>query len=169
MKDELRIAGILPSELPGMAAADRPDMERLAARLSSLPSEELDRAVHREHRHQFGSIDCLDCANCCRTTPALLLQEDMERIAGRLGITVSEFLHRYVEMDEDGDFVTKGTPCPFLLEDNACSIYEFRPASCRDFPLTLRPDQASILEISLENRAVCPAVYRIFEQLGELY
>jgi hypothetical protein len=36
----------------------------------------------------------------------------------------SEFIDTYLRLDEDGDYVVKSTPCPFLGADNFCSIYE---------------------------------------------
>jgi Fe-S-cluster containining protein len=164
----VKIAGIDPDKLGAMAAAGHAEFKQCADRLEKAGPADLDNRIHEEHRRLFSSIDCLDCANCCKTTPALLLQEDMERIAGFLGISTSEFIKNYVEMDEDGDFVTNSTPCPFLGEGNYCRIYEVRPASCREFPLTLRPGQAAIMQINLANTAVCPAVYRIFEKLAAL-
>ncbi|MEZ5067203.1 MAG: YkgJ family cysteine cluster protein [Bacteroidia bacterium] len=34
--------------------------------------------------------------------------------------------------------VLKKSPCPFLLDDNHCSIYSIRPQACREYPHTIR-------------------------------
>ena len=39
-------------------------------------------------------------------------------------------------LDEEGDFVVRSTPCPFLGSDNLCSIYDVRPSDCARFPYT---------------------------------
>ncbi len=48
----------------------------------------------------------------------------------------SEFIQTYLVVDEDGDFVVNTKPCPFLGDDNFCSIYEQRPSDCQRFPYT---------------------------------
>jgi Fe-S-cluster containining protein len=74
-------------------------------------------------------------------------------------------IKEYLQEDEDGDMVLQSLPCVFLLEDNRCSIYEFRPKACREFPHTDMKNQKRIFDITLRNSAVCPAVYEILERL----
>ena len=47
-----------------------------------------------------------------------------------------ELIEQYLRLDEDGDYVVKTTPCPFLGSDNYCSIYDVRPSDCERFPYT---------------------------------
>ena len=73
---------------------------------------------------------------------------------------------RYVgdsaEPFEDGDLVLQTAPCPFLeLADHRCSIYEDRPAACREYPHTDRKHMAAILPLTERNAHVCPAVAEI--------
>lgn len=49
----------------------------------------------------------------------------------------------YLRVDEDNDKVFKSMPCPFLGEDNLCSIYDIRPKACREFPHTDRKKNLS--------------------------
>ena len=58
-------------------------------------------------------------------------------------------------------------PCTFLSEDNSCSIYDFRPKACREFPHTDRRRQTQLLKITHKNLEVCPAVFEIVEKLKE--
>jgi len=150
-----------------MAAKVRPSNQQLVARLRRRPKAELDFTIHDLHVQEFKKIDCLDCANCCKSTPALLVQKDINRISSHLGMSAGQFMTKFVEMDEDGDFVFNASPCPLLGEDNYCSVYDVRPASCADYPHTTRNRQIRILDLSLENTAVCPAVFRIFEKLND--
>lgn len=161
-----RIAGLDPGELKRLAASRCDEFHRLAQSLKKNKPPQLDAAIRREHDRQFASIDCLDCANCCKSAPALLRQSDMDRLARRLGLTTGKFIDRYVLMDEDGDFVLNAVPCPFLLPDNRCSVYDDRPESCADYPHTARKRQAGLMDIHLENAAICPAVFRILETIG---
>jgi Fe-S-cluster containining protein len=89
----------------------------------------------------------------------------MDRIAKHLNISTSDFLMNYLEMDEEGDFVYKQQPCPFLLKDNKCKIYDVRPEACADFPHTNRNDMNEILDLTLTNSTVCPAVSRMIKNM----
>jgi Fe-S-cluster containining protein len=68
-------------------------------------------------------------------------------------------------MDEEGDFVLKKAPCPFLNADNYCSIYNSRPTACREYPHTNRKKMRQILDLTFRNTLVCPAVLKITEEL----
>ena len=66
-----------------------------------------------------------------------------------------------LEMDEEGDFVHHGAPCPFLKGDNKCSVYEARPEACRGYPHTGDKQFRSIMDVTLVNTLYCPAVFEI--------
>ena len=77
----------------------------------------------------------------------------------------TEFITTYLTMDTEGDYVSKTKPCPFLGEDNFCTIYEERPSDCHRFPYT---DEDVLLKrplITLKNSTFCPAVYFVLEKL----
>ena len=76
-------------------------------------------------------------------------------------VNVAEFEKTYLKKDEEDDWVLKSAPCAFLGEDNFCSIYDFRPMACRDFPHTDRKKMSQILDLTLENTTICPAVAEI--------
>ena len=79
------------------------------------------------HEEAFRSIDCLTCANCCKNYSPRFKMPDIKRISRRLKMKESAFIAAYLTMDEDGDYVVTSHPCPFLGDDNYCSIYEDRP------------------------------------------
>jgi hypothetical protein len=133
--------------------------------LKKLPSFEVDELIHTQHEIVFSEINCLDCANCCKTTPALLSQNDINRIAKHLKISNKEFISQYTKTDDDGDTVFKQTPCIFLQQDNTCKIYDIRPFACKDYPHTNRKMQKEILNITEANITICPAVEQIFSNL----
>ena len=135
--------------------------------ISKNPPANLDEVVHGLHEEVFAHTDCMECANCCKTTSPLLLQKDIERIAKALGRKPGEVLVEYIEMDEDGDFVFKVQPCPFLAADNSCKIYQDRPKACREYPHTNRKKFHQILDLTLKNEEICPAVAEIIEGMKE--
>ena len=115
----------------------------------------------------FSNIDCLKCANCCKTTPALVDNEDVNRISKHLRISPKEFVTKHVTKDADGDTVLNRTPCTFLGADNKCTIYEVRPFACKDYPHTNRKKMQQLLPLTVHNARICPAVSRILDNISE--
>jgi len=134
-------------------------------KLKNKPPKNLDQLFHEHHEKVFEKTDCLKCANCCKTTSPIFYQRDIERAAKALNQKPGEFLQEYLFMDEDGDFVLKKAPCPFLDKENYCSIYEDRPTACREYPHTDRKKMHQILDITFRNTLVCPAVLEIVNKL----
>lgn len=123
----------------------------------------VDLSFHEAHENAFKEIDCLACANCCKTTGPLFTSKDIERIAAYFKIKPGDFTEKYLRIDEDQDYVLKQLPCPFLLSDNRCSIYEVRPKACKEYPHTDRRDMLGIIDLTYKNAFICPAVARVFE------
>lgn len=119
------------------------------------------------HQEAFSKIDCLNCAACCRNYSPRFKTPDIKRISRHLKMKEGDFIETYLRLDEEGDYVAKTTPCPFLGADNFCSIYEVRPSDCIRFPYT---DEDVLLKrpaITLKNVTFCPAVYVVLERLLE--
>lgn len=117
------------------------------------------------HNEAFKQIDCLTCAACCKNYSPRFKTTDIKRISKHLKLKESVFIDTYLNLDNDGDYVVKSTPCPFLGVDNFCSIYEQRPSDCRRFPYT---DEDVLLKrpsITLKNSTFCPAVFFVLEKL----
>jgi len=134
-------------------------------RLCATDSRMLDEQVHALHDAVFDKIDCLDCANCCRTLGPRITDTDVRRIAASLRIKPSGFVEQYLIVDEEGDSIFRSMPCPFLGSDNCCSIYDVRPRACREYPHTDRRRVYQVLALTLKNSPVCPAVFEILERL----
>jgi Fe-S-cluster containining protein len=134
-------------------------------RLKLRPPKNLDELFQKEHEEVFKKIDCLACANCCKTTSPIFYQRDIERAAQALKMKPGDFLKKYLHMDEDGDFVLNEAPCAFLDSDNHCLIYNDRPAACREYPHTDRKKMKQILDLTFRNTLVCPAVLEITENI----
>ncbi len=156
---------IAPDQLARMAKAARQEHAALVKRLCATGSRRLDERVHALHEAVFDTLSCLDCANCCRTLGPRITDADVQRIAAFLRIKPSGFAGQYLVVDEDGDYIFRSMPCPFLGGDNYCSIYDVRPRACRDYPHTDRPRVYQVMALTLKNSAICPAVYEILERL----
>lgn len=141
--------------------------QNLLKKIKKKKGKELDEIFAQAHEKAFSSIDCLNCANCCKTTSPLFLDKDIDRIAKHLRMKPQQFITQYLNYDDEGDYVLQSAPCTFLGEDNKCSIYEVRPKACAEYPHTDRQKQHQILMLNLKNTEICPAVFNIFEQIKE--
>jgi len=117
------------------------------------------------HEEAFSKIDCLQCANCCKNYSPRFKTPDIKRISRHLEMRESDFIEKYLRVDEDGDFVVRSTPCPFLGEDNFCGIYEQRPSDCLRFPYTDEDVFVKRQQLTLKNSTFCPVVYYVLEKL----
>jgi uncharacterized protein len=151
-----------PGELQH-AIAQKKSNKKLMQRLKRLPDKEVDRLFHEAHDETFEEIDCLRCANCCKTTSPIFRDVDIDRLAKRLRLPAVLFIEQVLRRDEDGDYVLKSSPCVFLEDDNTCQVYEDRPLACREYPHTNRKKMRQILNLTLKNAEICPAVSRILE------
>lgn len=126
---------------------------------------EVDDAFHEVHEAVFQELDCLTCANCCKTTSPIFYQTDIERVAKALRLKPGDFIEKYLRIDEDKDYVLKSSPCPFLDTENYCSVYADRPKACREYPHTDRKKMVQIMELTHKNTLVCPAVLEMVERM----
>lgn len=134
-------------------------------KLKSKRFRNLDDVFQTAHEEVFEKIDCLTCANCCKTTSPIFYQKDIDRVAKRLRMKPFEFIEKYLKIDSDEDYVLKQAPCPFLGDDNYCSVYEDRPTACREYPHTDRKNIYQILDLTYKNTLVCPAVLKIVDEV----
>jgi Fe-S-cluster containining protein len=141
------------------------DNRKFLSGLKKKDSRRLDDAFHRTHDEVFETTDCLQCANCCKTTSPIFYQTDIDRVAKALRMKPGDFVMTYLRIDEDNDFVLRSSPCPFLDADNYCQVYEDRPKACREYPHTDRKKIIQIIDLTHRNTLVCPAVLEMVERL----
>ena len=96
------------------------------AKLKKKKNLKLDIIVQRLHEEVFEDIDCLKCANCCSSISPIVIDKDIERLSKHFRTKPAKLIEEYFYFDEDEDYVFKQTPCPFLMEDNYCMVYESR-------------------------------------------
>lgn len=118
------------------------------------------------HEEAFQKIDCLSCAACCKNYSPRFKTTDIKRIAKHLGQKESVFIETYLTVDDEGDFVVKRTPCPFLGSDNYCTIYDVRPSDCARFPYTDEDVLIKRQKLTLKNASFCPIVYHVLDRLS---
>src|SRR6187549_3006466 len=99
------------------ATAKSAENKNFLLRLKKKDPRKVDDAFHGLHEEVFEEINCLNCANCCKTTSPIFYQTDIERVSKALRMKPGDFIQKYLRVDEDKDFVLKSSPCPFLLDD----------------------------------------------------
>ncbi|MFO8146465.1 MAG: YkgJ family cysteine cluster protein [Bacteroidota bacterium] len=151
--------------LPEKAKDKHKENKKFFAKLQKRPPKHLDTQMKDLHEEEFARTNCLDCANCCKTTGPLFTNKDIERISKYFKLKPVQFIETYLRVDEDKDFVLQTVPCTFLGADNYCSIYEVRPKACREYPHTDRKDFHKISKLTIENTFICPAAFNIVEEM----
>ena len=151
--------------LPKKAQEKQLENKKFFVKLRKKPPKNLDYIMQELHETEFQKTDCLECANCCKTTGPLFTNADIERIAKHLRLKPQKFIEQYLHIDEDNDYVLQEVPCTFLGADNYCSIYDVRPKACREFPHTNRKKFQQISNLTLKNVAICPAAFNIVEAM----
>lgn len=141
--------------------------KHLKAFLARADKNKVLKQLPQLHEEAFEKIDCLQCAACCKTYSPRFKTPDVKRIAKHLGLKESTFIDTYLRVDDEGDFVVKASPCPFLGADNACSIYDVRPSDCARFPYT---DEDVIIKrqnLTMKNASFCPITFYVLERLEQ--
>ncbi len=128
----------------------------------------MDNQVHALHKEASERIECLQCANCCKSLGPAIYDKDIDRMAKALKMKPSEVVKNYLRVDEDNDYVFKTMPCPFLMPDNYCSIYESRPKACREYPHTDRKNFVQIYKLTVKNTYTCPIAFDVLLNLTKL-
>ncbi|MGO4912948.1 YkgJ family cysteine cluster protein [Leeuwenhoekiella sp. W20_SRS_FM14] len=154
-------------QLPNLAKDKHKENATYFKKLKRKPPKDLDYQMQDLHEEEFKQTDCLECANCCKTTGPLFTDRDISRIAKHFRMKDVQFIDTYLRIDEDKDYVLQSVPCTFLGSDNYCMIYDVRPKACAEFPHTDRKKFQQITNITLKNIPVCPAAYNIVEKMKE--
>jgi len=114
----------------------------------------------------WAEVDCLSCANCCKTMTPTFTPQDLKRISAHFNETPEQFKKKWLKKDRNGDLVNKVQPCQFLnLKDNKCSIYEIRPVDCSGFPHLSKKKWSDYAHIHKQNIDYCPATFKMVEKM----
>lgn len=147
--------------------ADKEIYSKWVKKAAKANKKNLDSAFHENHDAVFRKIDCLSCANCCKTTSPIFRDVDIKRLSKRLRVPEQQFISTYLRMDDENDYVLQSSPCSFLGADNKCDVYEDRPLACREYPHTDRKNMYQILNLTRKNMEVCPAVVEIVQNVAK--
>lgn len=150
-----------------LAQQKQAEHRKFLATLKKKAPKNLDKIVQEVHQEVFQEIDCTKCANCCKSLGPLFTEADIQRISKHFKMKMPAFENMFLQVDEDEDKIFQSMPCPFLGDDNLCSIYDVRPKACREFPHTDRKKIYQINQLTLKNTLICPAAYLFVEKLKD--
>ncbi|MCL2286609.1 MAG: YkgJ family cysteine cluster protein [Firmicutes bacterium] len=154
--------------------------------------DELDSQFLQLHNELFAGYDCCKCANCCQAYAATLNESDVDAISEYIGQDKNDFIAKYLKKSEydTSSYTIKPEPCIFLCDpgnshydelsakiapgslpthDGKCMIYDVRPAECKGFPFTDRPERLWHLLGVISFADVCPVVFEILQRLKKIY
>lgn len=99
------------------------------------------------------------CVNCCaRPGEVYLTEEDRDRIAAHLNLSVEQFAERYGAPVDGGGLrlsIPEDQSCHFL-EAEGCRIHDVKPLQCQTFPFW--PETVSTRKAWKGLRGYCPGV-----------
>jgi Fe-S-cluster containining protein len=134
-------------------------------KLDEIVPDDMPKLVTRADERVWQEVNCMECANCCKTMTPTFTAADVKRIANHLGMPPKEFKDKWLIKEEDsGDWVNKTQPCQFLVE-NKCSIYDVRPADCAEFPHHNKMPFDAYNDTFKNNLIHCPATLQLVDRL----
>jgi Fe-S-cluster containining protein len=142
---------------------------RFLTKLEKDPPKNLDVLTTDTEKEVWAEINCLACANCCKTMTPTYTPKDIKRISSHFQMTVEQFKDKWLYKERSsGDWMNRNTPCQFLnTKTNLCTIYEIRPADCAGFPHLPKKKMVDYMHVHKQNLEYCPATYRLVERMME--
>ena len=139
---------------------------RFLTRLENHQPKGLKELTTRLEKEVWREVDCLSCANCCKTMTPTYTLKDVKRISAHLGMKTEDFKKQWLRKERGtSDWLNKSTPCQFLdMKTNQCGIYEVRPADCAGFP-HLPKKMKDYGHVHKQNIECCPATYKMVEKM----
>lgn len=147
------------------AARKKGQLAAFLKKLDDIVPEDMPRLVKETDLSVWQDVNCMDCANCCKTMTPTFRRSDIIRISAHLGMKPRDFVEKWLFKEEDtGDWVNRIQPCQFLV-DNKCSIYEVRPRDCAEFPHHNKRPFDAYNDTFTNNVDKCPATFLLVERL----
>ncbi len=133
---------------------------------SHADEKTLDEQFKKLHNKYFKNFDCSKCRNCCKVLGISMNEYELNEICKSYDLDINKLKNNILK-ENYGEYIAK--PCPFLNKDNSCQLEGHLPETCRDYPYTNKEERLFSLLTIVNNSKVCPVVYKILEDLKELY
>jgi hypothetical protein len=150
------------------AARKKKSLSLFLDKMDVIIPHDLPKLAKRLDAEMWQEVNCMECANCCKTMTPTFTTADVKRIAAHLGMTPRAFRDKWLKQEEESkDWVNTTQPCQFL-EDNKCSIYEVRPADCAEFPHHNKKPFDAYAETFKNNLIHCPATLNLIDRMKKV-
>ena len=150
------------------AARKKKKLSEFLDKFDKVVPHDMPKLVARVDATVWRDIDCMQCANCCKTMTPTFRKADITRIAAHTGMTPKAFADKWLLKEEDtGDWINKTQPCQFLI-DNKCSIYEVRPKDCAEFPHHNKKPFDAYNDTFKNNLVHCPATLTLVDRMEQI-
>jgi Fe-S-cluster containining protein len=150
------------------AARKKKSLTAFLDKLDDIVPNDLPALVKKLDADMWGEVNCMKCANCCKTMTPTFTKTDIKRISAHLEMTPKEFTDKWLIKEEDtGDMVNKKQPCQFL-KNNMCSIYEVRPTDCAEFPHHNKKPFDAYNDTFKNNLTYCPATFTLVDRMKKI-
>ena len=145
-------------------------LKSFLSKLEKKTPKGLDQLTKKVSPEVWKEVDCLSCANCCKTMSPTFTPTDIKRIANHFEMTPAAFKEKWLVYDKkDNDWLNKLQPCQFLnMKTNMCSIYDIRPADCSGFPHLTKRKMTEYMHVHKKKVELCPATYKKVEKMQSL-
>lgn len=149
---------------------ERRKMRLFLSRIEKNPPRRLDQIAETVDKEVWQEVDCLTCANCCKSMTPTFTDKDLKRVSAHFNQTPEEFKEKWLYKDRNGDWMNTKTPCQFLdLKSNKCSIYSIRPADCAGFPHLAKKKMVDYIHVHKQNVEYCPATFKMVEKMQLIF
>jgi Fe-S-cluster containining protein len=145
-------------------------LNRFLNRIKRSRPEHLQEIAVRATDKVWEGVDCLACANCCKSMSPTYTTADIKRIAAFLKISTGELKGKWLKKERGtGNWINKNMPCQFLdLQTNFCSVYDVRPRDCAGFPHLTKKRFIDYVHVHRQNLDECPATFKMVERMKRL-
>lgn len=147
------------------AGKKKDKLVKFLKKLDKVVPDDMQQLVAEVDKTVWQDVQCLECANCCKTMTPTFTKEDLVRISAHFNMTPKEFKKKWLYKDESGDWMNTSTPCQFLDDKNMCTIYEIRPADCAGFPHHNKEPFHLYNDMFINNIMYCPASYELVNRV----
>ena len=144
-------------------------LKSFLTKLEKKTPKHLDQLTQKMDKLVWKEVDCLSCANCCKTMSPTFNTADIKRISKHFEMTPATFKEKWLVFDKkDKDWLNQSQPCQFLdMKTNGCSIYDIRPADCAGFPHLTKRKMTEYMHVHKQNVELCPATYKMVEKMKQ--
>lgn len=126
-----------------------------------------------ESEKKYLTVECGRCGTCCTEPVVPVTDSDVRRLCDARNLSAERIVRFYsqkeMEYDSEADLwisLSRGkramglrkrkARCMFLTDENDCSVYPYRPMTCRTFPYMVEFDEAYTVEkVSLNKIVNC--------------